>query len=696
MKYFFAFFRNKAAARNARAQARAEEKQQQHADSVNIEAVQLVVEASKGVSVDEDVHVKLVFDDAGELVSGEVDRYKTEVSTGLSATSTLVEQSPVLPAYTGGGKRGDSPSLTACSLALPVIEFKRAAASRVDPASAHQLSTADFRPIKVLGRGGQGTVLLVQYAGDGRLYALKAQEKKRMEIREYAFVFGEQDAMRRVVGDARSAQLKASWEDKEYFYLLTDFYAGGDLSTHMVKGTFSKSDAPRICAQLVLSLEALHSRRIMHRDIKPRNVLFTRTGRAILADYGLARTYGRSCAQEPWREYALWDHKDHVFAPFCAGTDCAMDATRRGCGTLGYSAPEAEGGWAYSYEADVWSLGVVFYEMLNGKLPFGIRYESNDAGKVLGQKQKEPVMVNSDVDAAAHDLLYLMLEKDPLRRPSLSEIKAHAWFASINWDELAQCELPVPPRLAEDAEPTKEALRFEFGTPYPDGAGPHHWFPWVSSSLPPVVADVSNPSGKPLRGSPVQRSPPLRSASPCIGSPASPQLPTPAAPPPAFFAEYAFPAFFAPTPHGDVSNTGSCVQSLVLGTTPAGTAVLNRDPSERSADLRDGHLVPIERVRHVDYELRRLQHGISDDLDRGRKGVVMRDDTRVVPVSVAPIECASPTVSEGSSWDSDATTCVGDSRLETIAGIVAPPPPLWGSGDPARARARSSWVLFDG
>ncbi|KAI0674067.1 kinase-like domain-containing protein [Trametes maxima] len=693
MKYFFTFFKNIAAARKVRAQQREAEKQQQHSDSVNIEAVQLVVEASKGVSVDEDVHVKLVFNDVGELVSGGVDRYTTDAPVGLSATSTLVEQSPVLSPRASGAKV-TSPTLTASSLALPVAEFKRAAASRVNPTSAHQLSTSDFRPIKVLGRGGQGTVLLVQYAGDGRLYALKAQEKKRMEIGEYAFVFGEQDVMRRVAGDGRCAQLKASWEDKEYFYLLTDFYAGGDLSSHIVKGTLRTSDIPLIYAQLVLSLEALHSRRIMHRDIKPRNILFTHTGRAILADYGLARTYGLTQTQEPWREYALWDHNDYVFAPFDAGTDAAMDATRRGCGTLGYSAPEAQGGSPYSYEADVWSLGVVFYEMLNGKLPFGIRYESNDAWKVLRQKQEEPVVVNRDVDAAAHDLLYLMLEKDPLRRPSLAEIKAHPWFASINWEQLSQSELPAPAMLAEDAEPTKEALRFQFGTPYPEATGPHHWFPWVSSSLPLVSVEVVKPRSKCLRKAPVQRSPMLPPAPPCIGSPASPKLPTPAVAPPAFFAQYAFPAFFAPTAHGDGSNTGSSVQPFVLGTTPVGTEVLNRDTSARSGNLRDGHLVPIERARPVENELTRLQDAIRDDLARGRKGVVIRDDTLVVPVDVAPIECASPTGSETSSWDSDAT-CVTESGPDKIAAVIDSPG--WSSElQAARAREHSRWGFFDG
>ncbi|KAI0368561.1 kinase-like protein [Pilatotrama ljubarskyi] len=533
-------------------------------DSVKIEAVQLVAEASKLVPARENVHVKMVFNEAGEMMACKVDRYKVdEAAQDPSTASTLVEKSPspAAASATTALLKPASPAIPTFSRALPVADLKRAAAARLSPAPSpapSRFCAADFRVLQVLGRGGQGTVLLVQWHGDGRLYALKAMKKEGLRLRDYRYAFHEQDVMKALAGNSFFAQLKASFQDDEHFYLLTDFYPGGDLLNRMgILGKIDASQAPLYCAQLVIALEELHRRRIMHRDIKPQNVLFTGDGDLVFADFGLTRTFGASREDEPWRLREYWDHAEYEDMPCDEATGEPLDATRRGCGTAAYMAPEVSAGEAYSYPADIWSLGVLLFEMLNGKLPFGVDPRERDRLKVATRIWREPVEVNEDVDVDAHDLLYMMLEKEPSRRASLEQIKKHPWFATIDWNQLAQRKQPQPLKPADCVKPTKEALGVKFGTAYPEGTAPYPWYQWVSPSLRILKRSAKFSRKMSLRLKSSSKTTPARrpSASPAASAmPVSPVIVHPALSAffatPAIPASPAFPAFFAPPSHG--------------------------------------------------------------------------------------------------------------------------------------------------
>jgi serine/threonine protein kinase len=139
---------------------------------------------------------------------------------------------------------------------------------------------------------------------------------------------------------------------EEYFYFVMEYVDGVNLRALIRDHKLDPEAALRIVPQICEALQFAHDEGIVHRDIKPENILVDKKGRVKIADFGLAKLLGRSV------------------------DDLSLTGTGQLMGTLGYMAPEQlQQAHKVDHRADIYSLGVVFYEMLTGQLPIG-RFEA--------------------------------------------------------------------------------------------------------------------------------------------------------------------------------------------------------------------------------------------------------------------------------------------------------------------------------
>jgi len=213
-------------------------------------------------------------------------------------------------------------------------------------------------------------------------------------------------------------KLRYAFQSAKNLYLVTDYCKGGELFFHLKRvRTFSERLTRFYAAELVLAISHLHEQKIVYRDLKPENVLLDETGHIQVTDFGLS--------------------KDEVSEPKGAKTFC---------GTPEYLAPETirtrltkEG---YGHAVDWWSFGTLVFEMLTGWPPF---YDKNI--KIMCKKILNAPLVfpeHPKVSKEAQDLIKELLQKDPVKRISVAGIKAHPFFASIDWAKLERKEVTPP------------------------------------------------------------------------------------------------------------------------------------------------------------------------------------------------------------------------------------------------------------
>lgn len=265
---------------------------------------------------------------------------------------------------------------------------------RVQPGVGDEVGP--FRLVRELGRGGSGVVWLAVDRRLDRPVALKVLSRSARRAPQRGVT---RDAeTERFLVEARAAAAldhphvatvyEVGFDAEDHPFLAMAYYEGGSLADRVARGPLSFADAQRIAWQVASALEAAHTRGIVHRDVKPANVLFDASGQVRLADFGIARFHDQSL------------------------TDAGVVL-----GTLAYLSPERVRGATGAVGSDLWALGVTLYEMLAGERPFTATSPSEllrriEHGQMTGLQSLRP-----DTPAPLLDLVHSLLAPQPEERP---------------------------------------------------------------------------------------------------------------------------------------------------------------------------------------------------------------------------------------------------------------------------------------
>src|SRR3984885_14903894 len=247
--------------------------------------------------------------------------------------------------------------------------------------------------LECLGRGGMGVVYKARQKSLNRFVALKLLAPERVGDAKFAGRFAREAQALAALNHPNIVTIYDFGQAGGFYFLLMEFVDGLNLRQLLRARKFTPEEALAIVPPLCDALQFAHDRGIVHRDIKPENLLLDKAGRVKVADFGIAKMLGAVSGGGETGEMAPPEN-----------------TTQSSVGTPGYSAPEQKTNpQRVDSRADIYSLGVVFYEMLTGELP---------------GKRIEPPSHKVQLAVPLDEVVLRALEKKPeLRYQQVSEVK---------------------------------------------------------------------------------------------------------------------------------------------------------------------------------------------------------------------------------------------------------------------------------
>jgi serine/threonine protein kinase len=249
-----------------------------------------------------------------------------------------------------------------------------------------------YRLEEALGEGGMGLVFRARRIDDDREVALKLLKSELAGDYVFQHRFRQEArAAAEVRDDHLVAILDADEADGFFPYIAVEYLPGGSLADRLdAEGPLDPADAVRVVGDVAQGLEALHAAGIVHRDVKPANILFDAGGTAKLTDFGLAKG----------RAYTVLTKPGQVL------------------GTLDYLAPELIRGNAATPQTDLYALGCIAYECVVGKAPFADKTYFEIGMAHLDEAPVDPRELRPELPAPLCSAILAALEKEPADRPA--------------------------------------------------------------------------------------------------------------------------------------------------------------------------------------------------------------------------------------------------------------------------------------
>ena len=307
-----------------------------------------------------------------------------------------------------------------------------------DPQSARRVAAAaptpeeiaaclpQFEILGCLGRGGMGVVYRARQKSLDRIVALKILAPEREKDPHFAERFAREAKTLAQLNHPNIVTIHDFGEAGGIYFLSMEFVDGINLRGLLNGGRLAPSEALAIVPAICEALQYAHAHGIVHRDIKPENILLDKQGRVKIADFGIARIMGAGAA---------------LPATAQAGAASETNLTAKNLlGTPKYMAPEqARKPSEVDHRADIYSMGVVFYEMLTGELPKG---------------NGEPPSRKVQIDVRIDEIVLRALERRPeLRYQQASEVKTA--LETIHLPARGAPQPPPAPSASREAARTR-------------------------------------------------------------------------------------------------------------------------------------------------------------------------------------------------------------------------------------------------
>jgi serine/threonine protein kinase/formylglycine-generating enzyme required for sulfatase activity/cephalosporin-C deacetylase-like acetyl esterase len=256
-----------------------------------------------------------------------------------------------------------------------------------------------YKILEKLGEGGMGAVYKAEDTRLKRTIALKflPRELTRDPEAKQRFIQEAQTASALEHTNVCSIHEINETEDGRIFIVMA-CYEGESLKKRLERGPLKLKEAIDIATQVALGLAQAHKQGIVHRDIKPANTLVTNDGVVKIVDFGLAKLAGQT----------------------------RLTRTGTTIGTMAYMSPEQARGEDVDHRTDIWSFGVMLYEMLTGQLPFKGEHDQAMIYSILNDKLQAPKNLRSDIPEELERIIVRTLEKDKEQRfQSANEVLQH-------------------------------------------------------------------------------------------------------------------------------------------------------------------------------------------------------------------------------------------------------------------------------
>ncbi|CAE7943373.1 ark1 [Symbiodinium necroappetens] len=295
---------------------------------------------------------------------------------------------------------------------VQTIGAKKTPRSRSPP---EDVKLSDFEMLdgqggRSLGKGSFGVVRRIRRKGTDDVYALKTMQKAEVVNGQLVEQVEREIQVQRTLKHENVLRLYKHFEDEDTVYLLLEYCAKGELYQLLrtQKGRkFSEQMSKHFFVQLVRGLKYLHSHQIVHRDLKPENLLVTHDDVLKIGDFG-----------------------------WCAATNVLRTTF---CGTMDYLAPEMIQGSGHNHTLDIWSVGILLYEMMVGRPPF----QSTNHTMLIDRILKIAIFFPPGLPPLVVDLVRRLLKRDPAQRLPLEQVLRHPWVVGTSGAATPPSDAPV-------------------------------------------------------------------------------------------------------------------------------------------------------------------------------------------------------------------------------------------------------------